>query len=250
MPTDQNWLAPPNAILPQGQEVHVWRANLAAEPDLLAQFFATLSPEERDRADRFQFPEHRDAFVAAHGILKEILGRAVAQEPSSLAFSADRFGKPCFARGSQFAHIHFNLSHSGGRALYAISQVGDLGVDLEKIRPLPDMLALATRVFSPREAQLFFSLPAPIQPAAFFTCWTRKEAYLKASGEGFGIEPSSFEVTFAPGAPAAVVGEEHAAWSLRELAPAPGYVGAVAVNARAFDLKLWDWQAAEINHTR
>jgi 4'-phosphopantetheinyl transferase len=250
MSTDQNWLAPPNAILPQGQEVHLWRASLAAEPAVLERFFATLSREEKYRAERFHFPEHRDAFVAAHGILREILGRAVAQESSALVFSTNRFGKPRFAPGSQFAHIHFNLSHSGGRALCAISQVGELGVDLEQIRPLPDMPALATRVFSPREAHLFFSLPASIQAAAFFTCWTRKEAYLKARGEGFGIEPSSFEVTFAPGAPAAVVGEEHAAWSLRELVPAPGYVGAVAVNAREFDLKLWDWQLAEINHTR
>jgi 4'-phosphopantetheinyl transferase len=250
MPTDQNWLAPPNAILPQGQEAHVWRASLAAEPDDLAQFFATLSPEEKSRADRFHFPAHRDAFVAAHGILRELLGWALAQQPSALAFSTNRYGKPCFAPGSRFAHIHFNLSHSGGRALYAIAQLGELGVDLEKIRPLSNMPALVSRVFSPREAPLFSSLPAPVQVEAFFTCWTRKEAYLKARGEGFAIEPSSFEVTFAPGAPAAIVGEDHSEWSIRALAPAPGYVGAVAVKARAFDLKLGDWQAAEANHAR
>jgi len=209
-----------------------------------------LSPEEKNRADRFHFPAHREAFVAAHGILREILGRAVAQEPSALTFSSNRYGKPCFPPGSEFAHIHFNLSHSGGRALYAIAQIGEVGIDIEKIRSLPDMPALATRVFSAREARLFFSLPASIQVEAFFTCWTRKEAYLKARGEGFAIEPSSFEVTFAPGAPAAVVGEEHSAWSLRELAPAAGYIGAVAVKARAFDLKLWNWNATETNHSR
>jgi 4'-phosphopantetheinyl transferase len=247
MPADQNWLAPTNAILPQGGEVHVWRASLAAEPERLAKFFALLSPEEKNRADRFHSPEHRGAFIAARGILREILGRALAREPSALEFSSSRYGKPCFVPGSDFAHIHFNLSHSGERALFAVAQIGEVGVDLEKIRPLPDMPALAPRVFSPREAALFFSLPRSIQLEAFFTCWTRKEAYLKARGDGFAIEPSSFEVTFAPGAPAAVVGEEHFEWSLRELAPAAGYVGAVAVRAPAFDLKLWDWQAAQTN---
>jgi 4'-phosphopantetheinyl transferase len=250
MHTDRNWLAPPNAILPQGQEVHVWRASLAAEPEEVARFSAMLSPEEQSRADRFRFPEHRDAFVAAHGILRELLGRTLAKEPSALAFSANAYGKPCFPPGSQFADIHFNLSHSGGRALYAIAKIGEVGVDLEQIRPLSDLPALANRVLSPREAPIFFSLPPSVQVESFFTCWTRKEAYLKARGEGFRIEPSSFEVTFAPGAPAAIVGEEYSEWTLRELAPAAGYVGAVAVKATAFDLKLWDWQAAGTNHAR
>lgn len=228
----------------------MWRASLAANPEAIAHFAATLSPDENNRAERFYSPEHRDAFVAAHGILRDILGRAVARVPSALVFSTSRYGKPRFAPGSDLEHVHFNLSHSGGRALYAITQIGEVGVDLEKIRPLPDMPSMVPRVFSPREAPLFLSLPPSIQAEAFFTCWTRKEAYLKARGEGFAIEPSSFEVTFAPGAPAAIVGEEYSAWSLRELAPASGYAGAVAVRAAAFDLKLWDWQAAEKNRTR
>src|SRR5271166_2742107 len=197
-----NWSIPAVGDLGLGaDEIHVWRASLNLAPTVLRNFEATLAADENSRADRFVFPGDRDSFVAARGILRELLGRYLKRSPSEIGFSYGRRGKPAYRARSIESPIDFNLSHSHGRAVYAIARGRQLGVDVEMVRPTVAGEGIAERFFSERECAELRALPPPSQAPAFFNCWTRKEAYIKARGDGLEIPLNSFDVTLAPGAP-------------------------------------------------
>jgi 4'-phosphopantetheinyl transferase len=213
-----------------GGEVHVWTVPLDGPADRL---LPTLSEEERRRADRFHFAHHRQAFMVARGRLREILGGYLRTPPLALQFRLGPVGKPELANGA----LAFNLSHSHGLAVVAVAASGAVGVDLEKVRPMPDADQLADRFFASREAARLRALPTAVRLASFFRCWTRKEAFIKATGQGLNFPLDRFEVTLAPDEPAQllhVVGDPAAPgrWSMHHLTPAEGYVAALAIDRR------------------
>ena len=225
-------------------EIHVWAAPLSVDSTILRTYAAALSPDERTRAEKFKFEKHRNRFIAGRGVLREILGRYVHAKPAELRFDYSTNGKP--ELGAEFAsgEIHFNLSHSEELALIAVTCVGVVGVDVERVRTIDNADALVARFFSARENELFQNVPPSEKPAAFFNLWTRKEALLKATGEGITRSLSLVEVSFLPGEPArllAVSGDtaKAAQWSLIDLQPAPGFAGAVAIRAKDISLKVF-----------
>jgi 4'-phosphopantetheinyl transferase len=245
LPPDPAWpaaAAPPSLAV---GEVHVWRVSLerpAGEVDRLA---AALAPDEQARADRFRVERARREFVAARAALRGILGGYLAADPARLTFRLGPQGKPSLVDAGPA--LHFNLSHSHGLALVAVTCVGEVGVDVEQVRPLADMLPLAERYFAPAEVQILLALPAELQREAFFNAWTRKEAFLKAVGVGLSYGLDRVELTLAPGEPARFLRIEGdtgraARWALHALAPAPGYVAALAREGRIPAVACIDWR--------
>ncbi|HWQ90508.1 MAG TPA: 4'-phosphopantetheinyl transferase superfamily protein, partial [Clostridia bacterium] len=167
--------------------------------------------------------------------------------PGSIRFTYGMHGKPRLDGRQAKSGLHFNLAHSHDLALVAVTRLGPVGVDIELIRYLEELDELVSRFFSPREAVAFYRLPADDKPVAFFKLWTRKEAWLKATGEGIAHSLSQVEVSFLPGEPAQLLRVPHShapvqGWSLDNLAPAAGYAGAVAVLAPKSWVRCWHWQ--------
>lgn len=203
-----------------------------------------LVPGEQARAERFIFPKDRTHFVVARGLLRVLLGRYLQRYPQHLYFDYGPHGKPELAPDTGDGSLHFNVSHSHGLALYAITRQRDIGVDVEHVRPGFAEEHIAERFFSPREVAVLRALPVALQSTAFFACWTRKEAFIKARGDGLSLPLDQFDVAFAPGKPAALLytawdSHEAARWTLRDLAPGVGYMGAVAVAGHAWQLACW-----------
>ena len=196
---------------------------------------ALLSDEERARAQRFLAPLHRDRFIAAHGVLRRLLGAQLRHDPASLEFSAGAHGKPRLAGVHQASGLEFNLSHSGNLALLGCAWGRELGVDIEMCRSLGDEAALVRRYFSPAEQHAYTSLSPAARTAGFFQCWTRKEAYIKAVGRGLGLPLDSFDVSLGDGVPAqllrASAEEASRQWSLAAADVGPAACAAVVLAA-------------------
>jgi 4'-phosphopantetheinyl transferase len=248
MPSD-GWTAPPAGPLAPGpDEVHVWRASLRPSEAILASLETHLSPDERARAARFRFPQHRTAFVAGRGVQREILARYTGLPPAALAYREGSHGKPELDGPAAAAGIRFNVSNSGDLALYALTLRREIGVDLEVLKPMPDGMDIAKRFFSAPENEIFAALADEVRDLAFFNCWTRKEAYIKAVGEGLSMPLDRFDVAFAPGEPARILRTrgnpaEAERWTMLSLDPGPGYVGALAVEGGGWRAVLYDWGA-------
>jgi 4'-phosphopantetheinyl transferase len=211
------------------------------ERDLLE---ASLSVEERARASRFRHSVDRSRFVAAHGALRAILGRCLGVEPSCLRFSYGRFGKPALSGPPGASSVEFNLSHSGDLALVAASFGRRLGIDLERIDASRSGQEIAERFFSPREIAALRSFPRERQTDAFFACWTRKEAYLKARGDGLSFPLDRFSVSISPEEPASLLDcrdDETQRWVLQDITPEAGWAAALAVEGKGWRLRRWRW---------
>jgi 4'-phosphopantetheinyl transferase len=211
-----------------GNEIHVWHAVLDCGGDLPGELEASLSPDEKARADRFHFKNDRNRFVAARGLLRKLLGAYLRRAPAGLEFSYGQHGKPALSGENTASGLCFNLSHSSGLAVYAIARERNLGVDVEHIKPDSAGENIATRYFSEREAGALQGLPPEARIKGFFHCWTRKEAYLKATGMGLQIPLDSFSVSVSPGEPAHFLGGVEPCWHLATYDPAEGYVAALA----------------------
>lgn len=243
------WRKPPGALTFGSGEVHVWRAALDLPASRLRTLQGILSAEEKERARRFYFRRDRERFVAARGSLRTILAGYLDLDPVQLRFCSNPHGKP--ALGPEFGgeRLRFNLAHSDGLGLIAVTRGKELGVDLERIRRNLASEMIARRFFSPAEVASLLALPEDLQCEAFFTCWTRKEAYVKARGEGLSIPLDGFTVSLASGdslAPCSISGavEHISSWSLHHLCPGPGFVGALALEGRGLGISLWQWADA------
>ena len=242
------WCSPPEALLLGRDDVHVWRATLDETPSRIDSFLRTLAADERTRAERFYFPRDRERFIVARGVLRAILALYSNRAPECVSFSDGPHGKPALASESGEAAIRFNVSHSYGVALYAVTRDREVGIDVELIRSDLKVEQIAARFFSRHEIATLRALPADLQEAAFFRCWTRKEAYIKATGAGLSLPLDQFEVSLTPGEPAALLStqrdpNEAQRWSLQELTPAPGYAAALAVEGHGWCLACWDWRS-------
>lgn len=240
------WRSPPEHLPLGRDEVHVWRASLDQPPSLVENFRLSLAADERARAQRLYYRRDREHFTVARGVLRAILGGYLNQEPASLSFCYSSHGKPGLAGHFDGAAIRFNVSHSHGIALFALTRGLEVGIDLERIRLDLAVTEVAARFFSRREVATLQALPLNLQRQAFFRCWTRKEAYIKARGEGLSLPLDQFDVSLAPGEPAALLAIRHdlsktSVWSLQELDLAPDYVATLAVEAQGCRLRCWNW---------
>jgi 4'-phosphopantetheinyl transferase len=239
------WRTAPGVVEAQSNEVHVWRAF----PDVLASclegLIQILSDDERERAARFYFERDRSRFIVTRAFLRILIGRYLQKAPCEIQFIYGSNGKP-FVAGEKQAPLRFNLSHSHGLALYAVTRGREIGVDLECINETMNVEAIAERFFSAHEVAALKSLPQYDKQRAFFACWTRKEAYIKARGERLSVSLGGFTVSLKPAEPPALLNvqndsEESSRWSFLAIDPDPGYVAAVAVEGRSPLLRCWEF---------
>jgi 4'-phosphopantetheinyl transferase len=233
MPNDILWPLPPAEPVLGATDVHVWAAHLDLPPESLASLAATLDEAEFARATRFRYEKHRNRFTAARGILRSILGNYLDRAPGELQFEYGATGKPALI-GRFAENLFFNLAHSEDLALIAVTHLGEVGIDVERLRSIADVDKLVARFFSQRENARFQQLSSDEKNIAYFNLWTRKEALLKATGEGIAHSLNRVEVTFLPGEPASLLAlpqcsESTERWQIRELLPACGFVGAIAL---------------------
>ncbi len=224
--------------------MHVWRATLDPSPLQIDSFQRTLARDEQARAERFYFHRDRGRYIAARGVLRAILGRYLNKAPESLSFCYSSHGKPALVPESGGDAIRFNISHSDGVALYAVTRGPEVGIDLELIRCGLEIEEIAGRFFSRLEIDTLRALPAHLRRCAFFLCWTRKEAYIKARGEGLSLPLDQFDVSLIPGEPATLMStrpdsDEALRWSLQDLHMDAGYVAALAVEGHTRSVAYW-----------
>ncbi len=224
-------------------EIHLWSVPLDPSPEEVASLQELLDPDEMKRALRFRFDRHRRRFIVGRGMLRRILGSYLGHDPRDLAFAYGEKGKPSLDARFSSSGICFNLSHSSELAFYGMTRGGELGVDVELRRPMPDAEQIAERFFSASEKEALRAIPQERKSEAFFNCWTRKEAYIKATGDGLSMPLDRFDVTLTPGEEARMVSaegsrEKAASWSLFHLEPAEGYVAAVAIPGHGWRLVL------------
>ncbi len=243
----QQWKSPQGELRLSEHEVHVWQASLNASSSLIQHLQQFLTEDEVARASHFAFERDRQHFIVAHGVLRAILSRYLCVDPGDLRFDANAYGKPSLDQPRGEPRLHFNLAHSHELALYAFSYAREVGIDVEYLRAGFDFEELATYSFSPYEQSILRALPAPAKQEAFFRCWTRKEAYMKAKGKGLSIPLDLFDVSLGPGEPPALIHsredpQEMVRWSFRDLDPCSGYASALVVEGSTWDLNCWLWQ--------
>jgi 4'-phosphopantetheinyl transferase len=224
-------------------EVHVWQIDLDVDA---SRYWSLLSAEERERALRFRFERDRDHYTVGRGSMRQILGRYLGVSSTALRFGYGAHGKPALEAPTG-SDLQFNLSHSHRVALLAVTAGRALGVDLEGVQRDVGDEQIARRFFSPAEVAVLLSLPESQRRAAFFRCWTRKEAYLKARGDGIYYGLHHFAVTLAPELPAALLTNtldpaEVTRWSMAAVPVPPGYEAAVAVEGTGWELRCREWQ--------
>ena len=239
-------VAPPARLAPGA--VHVWRVRLD-DAEAARTLRPLLSNDERARADRFYTEELRVRFTVAHGWKRRILARYVDARPASLAFACAEHGKPSLVDADVHG-VHFNLSHSADLALVAVRRGGPVGVDVEYWRREVEHLEIADRFFSPKECRALLALAGDPRAvtAGFFAAWSRKEAYLKATGDGISRGLQHFDVTLTPGEPAALLADRldpdaTRRWVLTSLDVAPDYSAALVSETPLSDVVLLDTES-------
>jgi 4'-phosphopantetheinyl transferase len=242
-----NWRPQRQADQLHQGEVHLWSVLLDTASEKLSYFRSTLSADEKERVHRFLKIEDRERYTITRGALRFLLGAYLAIEPREVEFAYDALGKPSLAGVGAQAALNFSVSHSGAQALLGFARGRRIGVDLERVSAEVDVLELAERYFSSNEFETLRSLTAEMQHEAFYCGWTRKEAYLKARGEGifFGLE--RVEVSLVPGERAIIkkvsddpnVSEN---WILEHLLSAPNYIGAVAAEGHDLTFRFFRWE--------
>ena len=245
-----DWRQPPASLVLNWDDVHVWRIPLAVSPRVVADLASFLSPEENTRAGRILHEEAGRRFVVSHGATRRILGRYLDERPEEIRFVTGRRGKPHLVTSAGAPAVRFSLSHSGEVALCAVTEGRDIGVDIERIRPVLAWRQIAARYFSTCENQILCSLPDDQAREAFFQGWTRKEACAKASGEGITQRWTQFTVSLERRAGPEVRNAALGAWAdapftLCPLAPGSGHVAAVAAQGSGWRLSCWQWSWAD-----
>jgi 4'-phosphopantetheinyl transferase len=243
----ERWLDPPERVVLEAGELHVWRAWLDQQTAVyLRQLRELLSEDERERAARFHFPIHRERYIVARGTLRVLLGRYLNCTPETISFTYGPQGKPALADVTTPERLEFNVAHSEQVALFGFVWGRPVGVDVEHVRSLKDMDQIASRFFSAEEYRIWQAVSAEQQDQAFFNCWTRKEAYIKVIGEGLTHPLDRFVVTLKPGEVGRLITVDGSAalankWQMEALYPAAGYVAAVAVEGGWERLRCWYW---------
>lgn len=221
------------------EDISIWTATLDRSEGERVKLESTLSPDELARAHRFHFAKDRDHYVVARGLLRSLLGEYLHQDPHKLEFTYGPYGKPELSGVAAASGASFNLAHSGGLAAFAISRRRKLGIDVERAQVESAGEDIARRYFSAREVSDLQSLPPEEKVTAFFRCWTRKEAYLKALGTGLQTPLDSFSVSLSPGQPAVFLEGVTPDWRLETFQPAGGYAGAVVYSGPPCEMRYF-----------
>jgi 4'-phosphopantetheinyl transferase len=250
VPSDPDALLSGAPVVELDGDVHAWSWPLSGPPEMLQRAYALLDDTERARAARFVKPEHRDRFVTAHAVMRALLARYANCTPGALRFVASAAGKPSLAEAS----LHFNLSHSAGRAVLAIGRMV-VGVDVEHHRARLDPLGLASRYFFGAEHDAIRDAPPHERIATFLRYWVAKEAVLKAQGVGLAFPLDAFSIVFAADARTARVtsqdpGRLSPAWRLRMMSLAPGWPVAVAAAGDGWSVRACGLPADRANPTK
>ena len=240
------WKSLPTNLPLNKDEVHVWSVNVAALTATIDLANKHLTDAERERANRYYFDQDRNRFIVGRGSLRVILGHYLDLPPMAIEFSRGAQGKPYLDPLLMRGGLSFNLSHSGELVLIAVGRDREVGVDVEKVRPEIDLERIARRFFSPNEVEGLFALDDTLRPAAFYRCWTRKEAYIKARGGGLAIPLDQFDVTLDPEAPAALLvtredPQEASRWSLYNVDLCEGYQAALAAEGAPEKICYWEF---------
>lgn len=215
-------------------DVRVTAVWLDRDPRRANALYPLLCEMERARAARYRFERDRRRFVIARGSLRKLLGAELGVNPRSIALEYGTYGKPRLGGACAESRLHFNVSHSRDLAIIAISHGHEIGVDVEALHSLKDADNIALQFFSAREHLEYSRVRRDEKMAAFFNCWTRKEALVKALGEGLSHPLHTFDVSLAPGEPTRLLrlGDRFGAacgWHLQSFAPACGFVAALAI---------------------
>lgn len=232
-------------------QVHVWRAWLDLPAAQVADFQSLLSPDEAERAGRFVFERDRRRYVVARGVLRVLLAAYLQTDARGIVFEYGPYGKPLLSPARTGTPLFFNTAHSHEIAVYGITRSGPTGIDVEYCRSLESVSSLIPAVFTDQEMAVFRSLPVVQQRPAFYNGWTRKEAFIKAIGEGLSFPLQQFDVSVTPDRPAQLLrvqGEPDAParWQMRGFTPAADYAGAVVVEARSAEVSFWQFTTNEM----
>jgi 4'-phosphopantetheinyl transferase len=241
---------PSPAPFADSDQVHVWRVPLNQNSDRIVELKELLSTDELSRAERFHFEKDRNQFIESRAALRLLLSQYLNVPPKDLTFSPGGHGKPALANGLSKNGLRFNLSRRDGLALIAVTCGREIGVDVELVRPDLPVFEIAAVSFSKSELATLRSLPKNLQTAGFYNCWTRKEAYIKARGEGLSFPLKQFDVSLTPGEPARLLSVRgHAAevdrWTMHELSVGAAHVAALAYEGRGLDVICEDWPVAK-----
>jgi 4'-phosphopantetheinyl transferase len=240
--------APLTAALPgepARPEVHVWSASLERDEAVVQHLYRTLSADEQSRAARFHFARDRRRFCVARGVLRHLLAGYLSAAPAEIGFDYSPRGKPALQRRFS-AELRFNVSHSHEMAVYAFARGREVGIDIEQIRTSVEFEQIAQRYFAPSEYQSLRSLPTALRARGFFNCWTRKEAYIKALGDGLSHPLDQFTVSLAPDQPARLLHDRadptapHR-WTLHAPTIHPEYVVALIAEGSGWQPRIGRW---------
>ncbi len=242
--SDQRRTAATVALL--DEEVHVWKASISRDESTRPHSLALLSSDERDRAARFAFDSDRNRFVVSRAILRMLLARYLGMLPREIVLVYDSYGKPSLSTHQNPGGVSFNLAHSGDCAVYAFARRVQVGIDIERQRSEVPVTELAERFFSPRERNALRALPDEERREAFFRCWTRKEAYLKALGQGLSVPLDKFTVSVNPVESPLLLEslppDTPTDWTILDLPVEKGVMAALAVRLKKPRVKFGEFQ--------
>ncbi|NER13685.1 4'-phosphopantetheinyl transferase superfamily protein [Leptobacterium flavescens] len=232
-----------NRIELKPQSAHIWHISIDQNKALLKQFGELLSADEKKRAEKFYFAKDRHCFVIAKGALRTLLGSYLQTDPSGIRFQYGSHGKPHLDDSTS---LRFNLSHSGDAIVLGFVHDLSIGVDVEKIKDDIELKDIAKNFFSKEEVNALLSLKEEVHPNAFFNCWTRKEAFIKAKGSGLSFPLHEFAVSLEPGKEAELLQtkwdpDEKLKWTLASFEPEESYVGAVAIEGNIPSIVHKNW---------
>jgi len=242
------WKIPKNPIHIKPKVIHIWVADILSYSTLhLEQLKQCLSQDELEHASRYYFEKDKKYYITSRGILRKILSNYLTMKPEKIKFSYNPYGKPYLCNKFHTKNFNFNLSHSGDLALYIFSANFDVGIDLEKFQLIEGFIDIAMQFFSPNEFLKLKSIPHDQQLTAFFKCWTRKEAFIKAIGNGLSHPLDQFEVTLAPNETAMfvnIISKSTAAseWSLYSFTPKPNYEASFAFKGKCEKIEFFQYE--------
>ncbi|GCE02872.1 4'-phosphopantetheinyl transferase family protein [Dictyobacter aurantiacus] len=241
---ERAWTQSPPAVVLKPDEIHVWRVFVDEWLASLPQLRAFLSPDEQARAQKFYFERDRNCSIIARGVLRVLLGRYCALDPSMIMLCYNEFGKPDLASNDLSLPLYFNLAHSHTTIVYAFTYINRVGIDVEYMRTNIEYEELAEHYFSPVEKAQLQAMSIEQKMQAFFAGWTRKEAYIKARGKGLSIPLDSFDVTLLPDQDPRLLDcredpQSVSHWTLYALPADPHYAGALALNGVCEHLQFW-----------
>lgn len=239
------WQSPPNIILLKTNEIHIWRAFISS--DQVENYKNLLTDEEMYRAGKYFFERDRQRYILSRGILKKLLSSYAKVKPENIQFIYNKYGKPYLNMPSRSVEIQFNISHSEDIILLAFTYGHKIGIDIEYQRAEFADMKIAEHFFSPAEISALAMLPDNMRKKAFFECWTRKEAFIKAKGQGLTIPLDGFEVSVMPDEPAQLLNiyddpEEVKRWMMMNIETGGNYCGALVTESDTYSVFFYDWK--------